>query len=96
MEPEYKLVSTKAAYNASGTNNKTRLWAAAVATYKLAVPSVVSINTADANPANAGTVHFNVTFSENAFQVAAGDFALVPTGLDGTASITGVSGSGAT
>src|SRR5207247_7399837 len=95
MQPEYRIVSSTGQYKADGSDNKNALWAAAIVTYKLAVPSVVSINRADPNPANAGAVHFTVTFSENVFDVVAGDFALGTTGLTG-ASITGVSGSGAT
>jgi CSLREA domain-containing protein len=56
---------------------------------------VSSINRASANPTNASTVDFTVTFSEAVTGVDVGDFVLTTTGITG-ASITGVSGSGAT
>src|SRR5437899_11363597 len=57
-------------------------------------PGVVSINRANANPSNAGSVDFDVTFSASVSGVDATDFALTTSGVSG-ASITGVSGSGA-
>ena len=59
-----------------------------------ALPTVAGITRADANPTNAATVHYTVTFSEAVTGVDATDFALA-TGVGG-ASITGVSGSGTT
>ncbi len=56
-------------------------------------PTVSSINLADANPTNAVTVHFTVTFSESVSGVDSSDFALAASGVSG-ASITNVSGSG--
>ncbi len=56
-------------------------------------PTVVSINRADANPTNAGTVHFTVTFSEDVSGVDPTDFVLVTSGVSG-ASISNVSGNG--
>ncbi len=47
------------------------------------------------NPTNAATVAFSITFSEAVTGVDAGDFSLASSGVTG-ASISGVSGSGAT
>jgi len=58
-------------------------------------PSVSSILRADANPTNATSVDFTITFSEPVTGVNTADFALTTTGLSG-ASIAGVSGSGST
>jgi VCBS repeat-containing protein len=58
-------------------------------------PTVISINRTDPNPTNAASVSFTVTFSEDVTGVDADDFSLSTTGVNG-ASITGVSGSGAT
>jgi CSLREA domain-containing protein len=58
-------------------------------------PTVVSINRADPNPTNAASVNFTATFSEDVSGVSADDFSLATTGVSG-ASITSVSGSGAT
>ncbi len=59
------------------------------------VPTVTSINRADANPTSASPVHWTVVFSKSVTGVDASDFALVNSGLTGPA-ITGVSGSGTT
>jgi LPXTG-site transpeptidase (sortase) family protein len=53
-------------------------------------PTVNSIVRAGANPTNASSVNFTVTFSETVTNVDAGDFALTTTGVSG-ASITSVS-----
>jgi large repetitive protein len=58
-------------------------------------PTVLSINRAGANPTNAASVSWTVTFSESVTGVAAGNFSLVSSGLSGTPALTGVSGSGA-
>ena len=100
MEPEYKLVRTTdqggspfvTGWNASGQDNQqSRNWAAAIVTYKQAVPSVSSITLADANPHGAGTVHFTVTFNEPVYGVSASDFSLAAAGLTGFGidSVTG-------
>jgi hypothetical protein len=57
-------------------------------------PTVSSITRANANPTNASSVSWNVTFSESVSNVGTADFALANTGLTGP-SITGVTGSGA-
>ena len=59
-------------------------------------PTVQSIDRADGNPTNAGSVSWTVTFSENVSGVNAADFDLVPSGLGGTPAITNVTGSNAT
>ena len=58
-------------------------------------PSVTSSNRANADPTNAASVDFTVTFSEPVSGVDTSDFTLTTTGVAG-ASITGVTGSGAT
>ncbi|MCB9935762.1 MAG: IPT/TIG domain-containing protein [Planctomycetes bacterium] len=58
-------------------------------------PTVSSINRAGADPTNAASVSFTVTFSESVSGVTTGNFALDTTGVSG-ASITGVSGTGTT
>jgi hypothetical protein len=58
-------------------------------------PSVSSIDTQGANPNNATTETFTVTFSEDVSGVSAGDFSLVNTGTAG-GEITSVTGSGKT
>jgi hypothetical protein len=68
-------------------------WAAAIVTYKIAVPGVVSVARASSNPTCANTVDFTVTFSESVLGVDSSDFALATSGVSG-ASILGVSGSG--
>jgi CSLREA domain-containing protein len=62
-------------------------------TFSPATPVVTGIVPAGANPTNAASVQFNVTFSEAVRGVNAADFVLATTGLSG-ASISGVSGSG--
>jgi predicted RNA-binding protein with TRAM domain len=59
-------------------------------------PTVVSILRADPNPTSAASVNFTVTFSEDVTGVDASDFSLTVTGAISGASVTGVSGSGAT
>lgn len=58
-------------------------------------PSVVSISRAGANPTNAGSVAWAVTFSEPVSGVDASDFALIKTGISGASVTVGVTGSGA-
>ncbi|MBI5095853.1 MAG: proprotein convertase P-domain-containing protein [Candidatus Hydrogenedentes bacterium] len=57
-------------------------------------PVVNSIVRADANPTNAATAQFAVTFSVAVTGVTNDDFALTPSGISG-ASVTGISGTGA-
>ncbi|HKR64916.1 MAG TPA: lamin tail domain-containing protein, partial [Thermoanaerobaculia bacterium] len=52
-------------------------------------PTVQSVVRADANPTNASSVAFTVTFSENVSGVSPSDFTLTTTGVSG-ASVTGV------
>ena len=59
-------------------------------------PTVTSINRANGNPTNAATVDFTVTFSESVTGVDTGDFTLTTDGTISGASVSGVSGSGAT
>jgi hypothetical protein len=56
-------------------------------------PSVLSIDRAGANPTNAATVDFTVTFSELVTGVDTGDFSLATSGVSG-ATITNITGSG--
>jgi predicted outer membrane repeat protein len=57
-----------------------------------ALPRVISITRANANPTNANTVNFTVTFSRPVVGVNINDFTLTTTGII-TASVAGVSGS---
>ncbi len=65
------------------------------ATKDTVTPTVSSITLVDANPTNAATLHFKVTFSENVTGVDATDFAIAAGGVTG-ASVASVSGSGTT
>jgi hypothetical protein len=58
-------------------------------------PIVSSINRAGASPATGSSVQWQVGLSEAVTGVDATDFTLVNTGLGGSPSVTGVSGSGA-
>lgn len=58
-------------------------------------PTVFSITRVDADPTNAASVQFAVTFSESVTGVDSSDFALTTSGAVAGASVTGVSGSGA-
>ncbi len=57
-------------------------------------PQVLSVTRAGANPTNAASVDFTVTFTENVSGVNASDFAFTTTGGVANPSVTGVSGSG--
>jgi beta-lactamase superfamily II metal-dependent hydrolase len=58
-------------------------------------PTVSSVVRANANPTNAASVDYTVTFSQSVTGVDTTDFTLNVTGLTGT-SVTGVTGSGTT
>lgn len=58
-------------------------------------PAVSSITRASANPTNAASVDFTVTFTESVSGVAAGNFTFTVTGISGH-SITGITGTGTT
>ena len=58
-------------------------------------PAVASITRADANPTNAASVNFTVTFSETVTGVDTADFALTKTDT-AAGNVASVSGSGAT
>ncbi len=66
-----------------------------VAAY-VAPPSISAITRVNPNPTSAASVQFQVAFDEPVMGVAASDFALTTTGSLSGASVTGVSGSGAT
>ncbi len=59
------------------------------------VPAVLSSARANSDPSSASSVNFTVTFSESVSGVDVGDFSLTTSGVS-AASITGVTGSGAT
>ena len=50
-------------------------------------PTVSSINRTDANPTNAGPLHWTVTFSEPVSNVGTGNFGLVLSGISGSAPV---------
>ncbi len=58
--------------------------------------TVTSINLASANPTNAASVSWTVTFSTSVTGVSSSNFTLVNSGLGGTPAITSVTGSGNT
>jgi len=58
-------------------------------------PFALSITRASADPTSAASVDFTVTFSETVTGVDTGDFSVTATGVSG-ATVSGVSGSGAT
>jgi len=89
--------TVKARYTANSTNfdsNASNSSTATTAAADSTAPTVSSINRANANPTNASSVAWNVTFSESVTSVDAGDFQLANTGLTGPGSIN-VTGSGA-
>lgn len=59
-----------------------------------AIPAVSSIARASANPTNAATVGFTVTFNTSVTGVDTGDFVITSSGITG-ASVASISGSGA-
>jgi len=65
-------------------------------TIDLTAPRVNSINTAAANPTSATSVTWTVVFSESVTGVAKTNFGVVSTGLGGSPTVTGISGSGTT
>ncbi|TMC48514.1 MAG: hypothetical protein E6J20_18800 [Chloroflexi bacterium] len=66
-------------------------------TFDTTAPTVSSILRANPSPTNASSVSWTVTFSEKVNGVAKGNFSLAwQSGLTGTPSVTGVSGSGTT
>ncbi|MBX7244979.1 MAG: hypothetical protein K1X53_05745, partial [Candidatus Sumerlaeaceae bacterium] len=65
-----------------------------VYTVDTVAPTVSSINRADADPTNATTVNFTVTFSESVTGVSASNFSVVGSGVTG--SLGTVTGSGTT
>jgi hypothetical protein len=93
--PEYRIVSAAGTYSAT-SSAVTVPWAAALVTYKVNIPSVVSINRASSTPTGASSVSWTVTFSKSVTGVDAGDFALASTGAVSGASITSVTGGGTT
>jgi len=98
-QPSYLVVGATGQYAATwtGNPNKTAKWAAAIVTYKIVFPTIVSIVMAPASittppsTTNLNSVNFTVTFSEPVFGVDAEDFALDSTNTTVSgASITGV------
>ncbi|MFB8794739.1 MAG: Ig-like domain-containing protein [Microcoleus sp.] len=63
--------------------------------YNNAIPTVASIVRTDANPSNAATVNYTVTFSENVTGVDTSDFNLAAVSIT-DAAITSVTGTGST
>src|SRR5437667_1090562 len=82
LQPAYLVLGTTGQYAATWTYNKPAApWAAAIVTYKIVFPTIVSINLADSDHVDQNTnVHFKVTFSEPVFGFDAEDLALATTG----------------
>src|SRR5207249_2723581 len=92
MQPEYKIASATGAYAATGTLTAAATrWAAAIATYKIVVPTVSSINRAAgaANPTT-GPADFTVTFSDAVTGVNSADFVVTTVTGSATASVSSV------
>jgi hypothetical protein len=89
------VVTDTAGNTLAGGHNGTNILTGQSYTIQKTPPAVNSITLASANPTNAATVGFTVTFNEPVISVNLSDFALSASGVSG-ASITGVSGSGAT
>ncbi|PYV17385.1 MAG: hypothetical protein DMG21_08505, partial [Acidobacteria bacterium] len=96
MQAEYEVVHATGAYAASGSGNanKAAPWAAAIVSYKIVTPKIVSIASLDfSSTPTPSTANFTVTFSEPVIGVdgsstlADSDFVLVASGVSG-ASIT--------
>ncbi|MEK6275736.1 MAG: hypothetical protein AABM30_10400, partial [Actinomycetota bacterium] len=83
--------------NASDEDGGTSAWSSVRQfTIDTGAPSVQSIDRVNGNPTNLSSVDWTVTFSESVTGVNSSDFALVQSGGVAGASITNVTGSGAT
>jgi hypothetical protein len=84
-------------YVSAGARNEGGLWSdnGVSDVVKAGLPGVVSVARASTNPSAAASVKFTVTFNESVTGVDKTDFSLAVIGVTG-ASITGVTGSGAT
>ena len=80
---------------ASAGTNKAFRAVALVPVSASPAPTVSTIVRANANPTNAASVDFTVTFSQSVTGVDSSDFSLTTTGVAG-ASVSGVTGSGTT
>ncbi len=90
IQPTYRLANAIGTYAASGSDNKSAPWAAAIVTYKIKFPTVSMTTTnQDLNGITPASINFTATFSQPVLGVDAADFALVTSGVSG-ASITGV------
>ena len=89
-------VPADSAEDSAGNGNTASTSTDNTVTLDTEAPEVESIDRADANPTNASSVSWTVTFSEPVSGVDAADFALANSGLGGTPAITNVTGSGAT
>ena len=89
-------IAAGVATDAAGNQNAASTSTDNTVIYDATPPTVQSITRADADPTAAAGVRFTVTFSEPVTGVDAADFVLTTTGSISGASVTGVSGSGAT
>ena len=90
IQPTFLVANTTGTYAASGSDNKTAPWAAAVVTYKINFPTVsITTTNQDVNGITPGTITFTATFSQPVLGVDAADFALAVSGVS-AASITSV------
>ncbi len=90
IQPTFLAANATGTYAASGSDNKTAPWAAAVVTYKIKFPTVsITATNQDVNGITPGTITFTATFSQPVLGVDAADFALAVSGVSG-ASITSV------
>ena len=92
----YTVTAVYRTWTAVSTASSSITVTAAGDTTPPAVVSIVRAGGAAASSSTNGPLQWTVTFTEPVTGVTAGDFALVASGLDGTPTITGVSGNGAT
>src|SRR5439155_5889113 len=92
IQPTYRVANATGTYAASGSDNKSAPWAAAIVTYRIKFPTVSMTTTnQDLNGITPASINFTATFSEPVLGVDAEDFALdsTHTTVSG-AMITGV------
>jgi trimeric autotransporter adhesin len=91
IQPTYLVANATGTYAASGAENKTAPWAAAVVTYKIKFPTVsITTTNQDVGGITPASITFTATFSQPVLGVDAEDFALVSTGSVSGANIASV------
>ncbi|PYU05528.1 MAG: hypothetical protein DMG33_10600, partial [Acidobacteria bacterium] len=89
IQPTYRVANATGTYAASGSDNKSAPWAAAIVTYKIKFPTVSMTTTnQDLNGITPATINFTATFSQPVLGVDAADFALAVSGVSGASIIS--------